>query len=469
ELDPTWGTDYVDATHIREATEDFITYASLNLASINVVEAPHAIADYQRDPASLAAKICEELPEGNASSLGDAIDLPALIDQLMGPGSEASLTEAERAQFASAYRRLMLEMTYAYRKTRNLSGEGLRVLKVDKKGDRAEALLMAPQGFSGSLMKMTLRRSGNVWLLVDVVLLDRDFHLLTELFRPTIRAIKDRRSGIQAAPGLFSKYTQLWSLYEQNSKAALDLANKQLKDDPKNIDVLYVKALCLIATKQRDEGMKILTDLSDGTPPFAPAIQKLADVYRMGSYSKGVDQPIAPDESKKAVELYQRYIRLSPDDPRPYTALGSLYKENGDLTAAEAMYRAETQRDPTDPDGYENLAQVLALQNRYSEVLAAIDAEAEYKQGDMFGSFFNRLLTEKIAIVEGIAAAAPDRMAKSFEANVRLGYMRISDGRPRDAFPLLKRAMALDAKASEPHTTMSEAYRKLHEWRTALT
>ncbi|HWP43121.1 MAG TPA: transglutaminase domain-containing protein, partial [Blastocatellia bacterium] len=61
ELDPTWGSDFVDATHIRSASGDLISYAALNLVDIEILEAPLAVLDYQRDPAALAETLCKEM------------------------------------------------------------------------------------------------------------------------------------------------------------------------------------------------------------------------------------------------------------------------------------------------------------------------------------------------------------------------------------------------------------------------
>ena len=37
ELDPTWGTSFVDATHIRDANNALVTSAALNLIDVEVV------------------------------------------------------------------------------------------------------------------------------------------------------------------------------------------------------------------------------------------------------------------------------------------------------------------------------------------------------------------------------------------------------------------------------------------------
>src|SRR5262249_50728237 len=53
-------------------------------------------------------------------------------------------------------------------------------------------------------------------------------------------------------------------------------------------------------------------------------------------------------------------------------------------------------------------------------------------------------------------------------ASINLASMRISNDRAKEALPLLKRAIELDAKNTEPHTLSAEAYRKLRNWPAAL-
>ena len=63
ELDPTWGTDFVDATHLKSESDELLSYAALNAIEIEVLEATRGVADFQRDATALAKKLCEELPQ----------------------------------------------------------------------------------------------------------------------------------------------------------------------------------------------------------------------------------------------------------------------------------------------------------------------------------------------------------------------------------------------------------------------
>jgi tetratricopeptide (TPR) repeat protein len=71
-------------------------------------------------------------------------------------------------------------------------------------------------------------------------------------------------------------------------------------------------------------------------------------------------------------------------------------------------------------------------------------------------------------LAEGLAAESSGRLIDSFRANINLATMRIAGDHPRDALPLLKRAIELDSKNARPHTLTAEAQRKLHNWVAAL-
>src|ERR1044071_1515422 len=54
ELDPTWGTHFVDATHIRNESSTLVTSASLNLLELEVLEARRSATEFQKTPKALA-------------------------------------------------------------------------------------------------------------------------------------------------------------------------------------------------------------------------------------------------------------------------------------------------------------------------------------------------------------------------------------------------------------------------------
>jgi tetratricopeptide (TPR) repeat protein len=457
ELDPTWGTDFVDATHVRSATGELVTYAALDLVDIEVLEAPRAVADFQRSAISLVEKLCQELPAGERSALRVALDIAVLTDEQMGAGAWAKMSGREREQMSSAYHRLVSEVISAYRREASL-GLPMRLLTVNEAGDRAEALVMMPQDMSELLMKFKLARRGDAWTLVEVVYADLDLHLVSESLHPTIQVISNQRAGKPLADNLTSPYARALIVFDTDAAAALELVEQALRDDPKSQALRHLKALGLSQLEKTDEAVKLWMELSQERPPFAPALFKLAAHHQ--SESPG-----------KAIEFYERYAAIVPQDPRAHAALADLYEGMDDKAHAEAAYHAAIEYDPRNQSRRTDLAVFLASKRRYTDALAALDGgtPAGETNDDRFAKLLWQLsFSKKTDVLEGLAAAHPERMAKSAQANLWVGRARMDADRVREALPLLKKSIELDPQSAEAHIAMAEAYRKLREWPAAL-
>jgi len=154
ELDPTWGTDFVDATHIRDSSNALITSAALNLIDIEVLEAKRNVGEFQKTAKALAQHLAKAIPIAARSDIEAAIDLPALTDELMGQGAWAKMNDREKEKMWSAYRRTIEEIT-AYGNSYS-SDKKLRLLHVEEKANEAEATcLLSP---SETLLKLRLVR-----------------------------------------------------------------------------------------------------------------------------------------------------------------------------------------------------------------------------------------------------------------------------------------------------------------------
>src|SRR6185503_6153399 len=137
ELDPTWGTDFVDATHIRDASNALVTSAGLNLIELEVVETRRAVSDFQKSPSALVQHLLKAIPGKAQSDLEAAIDLETLTDEFMGAGAWSRLNDGEREQMWSAYRRVLQElMGYG----QESEPEKMRLLHLEEKGDVADAI-----------------------------------------------------------------------------------------------------------------------------------------------------------------------------------------------------------------------------------------------------------------------------------------------------------------------------------------
>jgi tetratricopeptide (TPR) repeat protein len=464
EIDPTWGTSFVDATHIKDSNGALLTYAALNLVQLEVLEAPRGVAEFQLNPSALVKKLCEELPDGGSEALKTALDVATVTDELMGPGTWSAMTDKEHDQISGPYRRVVSDISLWLKKEESYSG-GLRLLKVNVNGDRAEALVMHSPAFREVLLKLILVRRGDAWLLVEIAQADTGLKLVSESLQPAIKEILARRKGENGnKPGATAQtdFARVLITMDKDPKAALELAEVLLKDNPKDRDLRFLKSLAFVKTEKKDEAVKLWTELSDEQPPLAAALLNLAEHYETSKEES---------DKKKAIDLYVRYIALEPDDPRARRGLANLYEGARDFARGELEYRAAVERDSSNSLVFLDLAEFYAARKRFNDAVAVVDEAAKRTEDkdDLFADLISRFWYEdQTDVPEGLAASQPQRMAQSAQANLNLARVRLDHDHPREALPLLKKAAALDRKSPDPYDLMAEVYRKLHEWAAAL-
>jgi tetratricopeptide (TPR) repeat protein len=460
ELDPTYGTDFVDATHIRGSSSELISYAALNLVQVEALEAVRRVPAFQRDVASLAEKLCEELSTQEREALSVSLDVTALTDEYMGAGAWNNLNDRERDQMSAVYRKALTEISRAFPSDETL-GAAPRLLKVTETADRAEALVMKSTYFVESLMRFKFARRGDVWMLTDLVDVEQPLHIISSLIEPAIQDIRDKRSGKKTQskpPSAFER--ELVSL--EDSATVVGLIDPALKSDPKNRSLRYIKAMALYNKENNEESVKLFTELSAEEPPYPAAVYQLAEHYQ-------ISEKI--EDYKRAIELLERYSALEPYDPRPFTSLGYLHEKTGDLARAEASYLAAIEHDPRNAEKYLGLAQFLATQHRYADALAAMDKgeRAGTSKDELYDSLLTNLgAAEEIDSAEALVAAYPERIAKNFAATLTFAGIRLDNDRAKDSLPLFKKAIELNPASISPHNGMATAYRKLKNWAAAL-
>jgi transglutaminase-like putative cysteine protease/Tfp pilus assembly protein PilF len=459
ELDPTWGTDFVDATHIRNSTNGaLLTYAALNLVELEVLEAPRGMAEFQKDSRALAEKLCQQLPAGSVAALSSALDLAVLTNETPGFGTWDSLSDSERDAMSSAYHRLLLQIS-GFRKEVT-KAQDWRLLSVKESGERAEAVVLEP-GLGESLVKLTFLHRNGAWFLTEILQTDTDLHIISETLQPTIKTILERRKNKSARGQGTSEFVRVLLVMQRDPKASVAIADQALKDDPKNQGLRHLKALALARNEKEEDAIRLWQELAGEAKPFAPALLSLARQYDTDDAAK----------KKLAVEFYIRYGELEPEDPRTHAALARLYDDSHDDLHAEAEHRAALKSDPSNTTQFVNFAAFLAVRKRFKEAELVID-EADKKavaEDDLFGDLMMHLyFTDDKTLPDELARNEPKRMEKSAMANLYLGYARLENGKSLQAIPLLKKAAALKTDWSETYGAMARAYRTLRNWSAAL-
>lgn len=474
ELDPTWGTNFVDATHIRSASSELLTYSALNVIGIEVMEARRGAPAFQKNPKTLIEAICDDLNGKGNEALSYALDPAMLVDSLMGAGSWEGMNSAEREQIYSLNHRLIAGIHDRLGYAANI-GPSARLLKLEQTGDRAKSLVLTG-GFVTTILEVDLIRKGDQWFVIEMKQADLAHNTLAEAVNPAILLIKARRRNEPPPRLLTSVEWRVIEALNSDAKLAIEIANKALLDQPDNKTLRYLKALSLLHGLESDkektaQAVGILSTLANESPSFPQAVRVLGEHY---AETKTDDADLADlkDKQEKAIKFLEQYAVLVPADPRPHLSLAGIYEARTEMDRAEAEYRSAIQLDPLNPNEYSDLARLLISESRFKEALAVIDQ----RQGrgaskeEMFASFLLAYQETPGAAerAEGLAAAAPERLVGNFSANINLASVRINNDRARDALPLLKRAIELDPKSAEPHTLMNTAYRKLHNWLAAL-
>jgi tetratricopeptide (TPR) repeat protein len=486
ELDPTWGTDFVDATHIKAESSELLSYAVLNLMELETLEITRATPDFQRDATKLVEKICEDFStstERKAYALSVAIDMKMLADHLMGAGAWEAMNGIEREQFSSTQRILLYSLFKTYKSVGVLPSK-IRVLKTKIDGERAEVLAM--QGlFSDEeyLLRFKLARKGDAWILLEIVQVDSGLNTIAELLLPTVRGLSDQRQGKPRQSNSYSPLMRGLSAWQSDVQTAIEIVEQGLKASPEDKALRLLKASLILRAapkldleeeektreaqakkeenvKKREAARALLETLSDEKQGFAPALITLAEFYENEAQN---------EDKKKAVALYQRYAAIIPEDPRPWHRLAILQRGENEVEQAIFSYRAAIERDTRKASLYFDLAEFLVILKRYDEALKWIDEGAQQAAADedLFADLFNSL-EEHLEAAEGLASSQPHRMAKSATANVRLAYLLIGEKRAKDALPMIRKAIEIDAKNVEARIALSDAYQRLNNWTAML-
>ena len=449
ELDPTWGTHFVDATHVRNEASTLVTAAALNLIDLEVLETRRTVAEFQKSPKALAEHVAKNIALADKSEVEAAFDLGTLTDEFMGRGAWSGLNEREREQMSAAYRRVLQDIDVSYGDEGETPGN-VHLLHLEEKGDRAEALCYMSS--EDLLLKLRLLRRGEAWYVTEVIQPDPGIQIAAERFGPVIKSIEAARAGKKTTPGQVSAFMNAVALLNNDDAAkALEGADRLLQTDPRNQTYRFLKMMSLWemeSEENQDQSIKLLEELSNEQPPFVPAIYRLAGVL---SESK-------PEES---IELYKRYSSLEPYDFRPYRDLARVYENTKQTELAEAAYRKAIALDPMEMPGYEDLAIFLVRNGRVAEVGAVLLAADKYAEAndDVLYSILSELEDDiKIEDAEQLIRTEAHRVKDSAWVHLAMSDIYMREKRYRQALALLKRAVQIYPELPRPHQSIAVVY-----------
>ena len=456
ELDPTWGTDFVDATHIRDNSNALITSAALNLIDIEVVETKRNVAEFQKTAKALTDHLTKAIPAAARADIEAAIDLSVLTDEFMGQGAWSKMNEQEKEKMWSAYRRMIEEIVTGY--GRSSSDHKLRLLHLEEKENEAEATcLLYPSDW---LLKLRLVRRNDLWSLVEVQKTDTALYTVADTLQTTIEKIEKVRAGQKASRSSQTDFARVLLLMTENPEKGIAFADKALTANPKDKGLRFLKALILFNQTKFEESTKILRELS--AEDYAPAISKL-----------GSSLSIEEDEAKQkeGVKFLERYTSLEPYDPRAFRDLGTAYSTVGNLAQAEVAFRKAVELESASADNYMPLILFLVMNDRFDDVRQVFAAYDQHKDTDvdLLAEVIRQLYYEsENARAVKLADTEPARVKVSMEANLLLGKVHLEEGRYAAALNHLNLSAQLDKTSSSPYVVMATVHRKQSRWSAAL-
>lgn len=454
ELDPTWGTHFVDATHIRNTADTLLTSAGLKLIELEVIETSHSTAEFRKTPRALAEHLVKALPAGDKSELEAAFDIVTLTDLYMGAGAWAKLNDREREQMWSTYRKLVVEIILGYSEDESGTQPDMRLLHVEEKGDTAEAFCLWNPG--ELFIKLRFVRRNEVWQLVELIQADTGFAITAEHMQPAVEAIEKVRAGQKPSELGLSDFVRVLFLMDKDTAKAVVLIDELLQSKPKDVGLRFLKAGSLLEGERASEGEKILRELSSEN--YAPAVARLAD------YLSGSEEG---DDRKVSLEMYERYTKLEPYDARGFRNLAIAYELANRKFEAEAPYRKAIELHPVSQN-YSDLVQLLVIQGRVNEAKDVL-AAGEKVDANLFGLVLRDLMfLEEYPAAEVFAASEASRMKTSALGNLSLARIFANQDRYAEAERHFNAAALLDNKSPDPHIGLALLYRQQSRWLAAL-
>jgi TolB-like protein/Tfp pilus assembly protein PilF len=203
-------------------------------------------------------------------------------------------------------------------------------------------------------------------------------------------------------------------------------------------------------------------------PTFAPAYVGLANVYRnLGTVFIG---GVAEETRPKVINAAQKALELDPNLAEAHVLLANVQREQWHWADAEREYRRALELDPNSAAAYEGLGLWLACHGRADEALTSAERGRELDplavSFDDFGwiLFQTRHYDQAIPELRGALAARPD----DFGTLMDLGFVLIANNQPKDAIPVLEKAVALSNRSPGALGILIRAYAHAGRRRDAL-
>ena len=152
--------------------------------------------------------------------------------------------------------------------------------------------------------------------------------------------VNDRISKGATLKGLFMLQANLHRMLKHYDEA-LKCYDAIAKDDPKNPNIAYYRALCYLHTNVTDQAIRYFKEAVELDPEEDRAVYELARIYR----NRFKDYRGVADY-KRSLDYFNRLVELNPS-PFVYSERALLLRLRGDLKATIADLETALEKDPT--------------------------------------------------------------------------------------------------------------------------
>jgi TolB-like protein/Tfp pilus assembly protein PilF len=209
---------------------------------------------------------------------------------------------------------------------------------------------------------------------------------------------------------------------------------------------------------QFEASIPYFEDAIERDPAFAPAYVGLAKAYsNLGTVFIG---GLPGDTRPKVVSAAEKALDLDPNLAEAHVLLADVKQKQWHWAEAEAEYKRALELDPNSAPAYEGLALWLACQGRADEALASAERGRELDplavSFEDFGwtLFQTRHYDQAIRELRANLAVQPG----DFGAMMDLGFVLIANNQPKDAIPVLEKAVAMSNRSPGPIGILVRAY-----------
>ena len=222
------------------------------------------------------------------------------------------------------------------------------------------------------------------------------------------------------------------SLNEKGGRSLVKQAPKEEKIKPPKKTVAEKSLRPLLPVTQKEEA-----------PPKSIAVEQEGEKDRplasdvLNHFNSGVNF-YNQKEFSKAIQAYQKVIKLDPTYVEAYNNLGIVYQTMGDVNGAFGAYQKSTEINPRYEKGYNNLGLLFVLEGRYEEALEAF---------------------QKAFAIN----------SNNIESHINLGILFKKKGQWGKAIESYQKALAIDPLHGETHYNMALLYEQLENWELAIS